>query len=318
MSLVYIAEKFKQHEQKEIDFEKEKIVSFSQYSRYKKCPKSWELRYVRKEKISSPSIYFVYGTAMHEAIQEFLHTCYTQSIKKAEALDLEGMLLQKMKSEYSAAMEEHGGHFSTKEELAEFYSDGCAILKFIKKKRRLYFSSRDLELIGVELPLSVAPDANRPNVIMQQYLDLVFKDKTTGRYKIVDIKTAKNGWNKWKRQDKTVTNQLVLYKREFCKEYNIPEDMVDVEYFIVRQKIDPDSMWPIPRVSQFSPSNGSVSLNRATKDFQEFLDECFDSEGNYIDKSHPAFMGRGGFNCAYCEYNDREDLCPKSKRIDNA
>lgn len=317
MSLVYVSEKFNR-EQRDIDFTKEKIVSYSQYSKYKKCPKSWELRYVRKEKISSPSIYFVYGTAMHEVIQEFLHTAYTQSVKAAEALDLQGMLLTKIKSEYTTAMEEHGEHFSTREELSEFYSDGCEILKFLKKKRRLYFSSRDMELIGVELPLQVAPDPNRPNVVMQQYLDLVFKEKSTGKYKIVDIKTAKNGWNKWKRKDKTTTNQLVFYKSQFCREYNIPEDMVDIEYFILRQKIDPDSMWPIPRISQFSPSDGKVSQNRATQDFQKFLDECFDSNGEYIDKSHPPFMGRGGFNCMYCEYNEREDLCPKSKRIPDA
>lgn len=317
MSLVYVAEKFNR-EQREIDFSKEKIVSFSQYSRYKKCPKSWELRYVRKEKISSPSIYFVYGTAMHETIQEFLHTAYTQSVKAAEAMDLNGMLLEKIKHEYKTAMEEHGDHFSTREELSEFYSDGCEILRFLRKKRRLYFSSRDMELIGVELPLQVAPDSNRPTVMMQQYLDLVFREKSTGKYKIIDIKTAKNGWNKWKRKDKTTTNQLVLYKSEFCKMYNIEPDMVDIEYFILRQKIDPDSMWPIPRISQFSPSDGSVSMKRAVSDFQTFLDECFDSNGEYIDKSHPALMGRGGFNCMYCEYDGREDLCPKSKRIPDA
>lgn len=299
----------------EINWETDKIVSYSQYSMYNKCPKSWELRYVRKHKVASQSIHFVYGTAMHEVIQKYLHVCYTESIKAADALDLRQLLLEALKKEYAAAIEQSGEHFSSKEQLSEFYSDGCMILNYIKKKRTSYFKSKNVKLIGIELPILVSPDEDRPNIKLQQYLDLVFYDESEKRYRIVDIKTAKNGWNQYKRKDKFVTNQLVLYKQHFCDKFSIDPDIVDIEYFILRQKIDPDSLWPIKRVSSFSPSSGKVSLKRVSKSFQEFLDACFDKNGQYKDISHPALTGERGWNCTYCDYRDLEHLCPPDKRI---
>ena len=317
MSLKYATGVFGLVTEGEVNFDTDKIVSFSQYSKYKKCPKSWELHYVRKHKIPSQSISFVYGTAMHETIQSFLHTCYVKSAKAAGEMDLNGLLMESIKNEYKSAVEKSGEHFSSKEQLVEYYSDGVEILKYLKTKRTRYFSTKGTKLIAIELPLTVQPDPSRPNIKLQQHLDLVFYDTVTKRYLILDIKTAKNGWNAYKKKDKSTTNQLVLYKKWFCEKFNIPHDKVDIEYFILRQKIDPDSLWPIKRISQFSPASGKIAMAQLTKDFQSFLDDCFDSTGQYQDKSHPAFAGKGKFNCRFCEYNDREDLCPKANRIEN-
>lgn len=301
----------------EVNMETDKIVSFSQYSRYKKCPKSWELNYVRKQKISNESISFVYGQAMHSTIQMFIHTCYTKSVKAANQFDINAFFLEELKTEYKTRMEKNGSHFSSKDQLTEYYLDGIEILKFLKSKRTRYFSTKGTKLIAIELPIVAVPDKNRPNIKLQQHLDLVLYDTITKKYKIVDIKTAKTGWNQYKRKDKSTTNQLVLYKKEFCEKYKIDPDNVEIEYFILRQKIDPDSLWPIKRISQFSPASGRIAMGQLQKDFKSFLDECFDDKGQYIDKSHPAITGRRGFNCTYCEYNDREDLCPKSNRMEN-
>lgn len=300
-----------------INFDTDKIVSFSQYSKYKKCPKSWELHYVRKQKIPSQSIAFVYGTAMHEVIQSFLHVCYTKSIKKAAELDLNGMLMDVLKREYKTAVEKNGEHFSSREQLIEYYSDGVEILKYLKSKRAKYFSTKGVKLVGIELPLTVQPDPSRPNIKLQQHLDLVFYDSSVKRYLILDIKTAKNGWNQYKKKDKNTTNQLILYKKWFCGKFDIDTDKVDVKYFILRQKIDPDSLWPIKRISEFSPASGKIAISQLTKDFQKFLDDCFDANGEYIDKSHPAFAGKNKWNCTYCDYNERLDLCPLSNRIEH-
>jgi hypothetical protein len=301
----------------EINWEVDKIVSYSQYSKYKKCPKSWELRYVRKHKVPAMSIHFVYGTAMHRVIQEYLHTCYTKSVKASNEMDLPSRLMELIKEEYMQAVTESGSHFSSKEQLSEFYKDGCEILNFIKKKRTAYFSTKDTVLIGVELPLTVKPDPKRPNILLQQHLDLVFYDKKSNKYTIMDIKTATRGWNQYKRKDKDTVNQIVLYKKHFCDKFNIDPKNVNVVYFILRQKIDEDSLWSISRVSEFKPSAGSLTIKQLTNSFQSFLDDCFDSNGQYIDKSHPAYAGKNGWNCTYCEYNEREDLCPTQNRINN-
>ena len=299
----------------QVNWETDKIVSFSQYSKYTKCPKSWELAYVRKHKIFSESIHLVYGQAMHSVIQQYLHTCYVKTVKKANELDLNAMLMDELKKEYKSRFEKTGKHFSNQEQLAEFYTDGVEILKHIKSKRSKYFPSKDTKLMAIELPLTVSPDPNRPTIKLQQHLDLVFYDTDSKVYTILDLKTSTRGWNDAKKKDKATINQLVLYKKTFCEKFNLEPDQVKIEYFIMRQKVDPDSLWPIKRVSQFSPASGKVTMSRLAKEFQEFLNECFDATGQYQDKNHPPLAGANYYNCRFCEYDELEDLCPKSKRI---
>lgn len=300
----------------EIDWKTDKMVSFSQFSKYRKCPRSWELYYVRKKRFPDESIHLVYGTAMHTTIQAFLHTCYTQSVKAANAMDLHQILLEELKSEYKDRLEKCDGvHFSTKEELGTFWMDGCAILDFLKKKRTLYFSTKGTKLMAIELPLLVSPDPNRPTIKLQSHLDLIFYDTDLKKYTIFDIKTSTRGWNEKKRKDKTTTDQLVLYKKLFCDKFGIDPKQVDVVYFILRQKIDPDSLWPIKRVSEFKPASGNVSMKKVMRAFHEFLDDCFDENGQYLDKKHPAIAGKFLYNCRFCPYDEHEDLCPRDNRI---
>ena len=41
-------------------------ISYSQYAMYSKCPKQWELAYVKKLRTFQQSIHTIFGTAMHE------------------------------------------------------------------------------------------------------------------------------------------------------------------------------------------------------------------------------------------------------------
>ena len=53
----------------EINYKTDKVVSFSQYSTYKSCPHKWYLEYVKGYRDEKPNMYFVFGTAIHEALQ---------------------------------------------------------------------------------------------------------------------------------------------------------------------------------------------------------------------------------------------------------
>jgi len=304
---------------KEVDYGSgEKMVSWSQYTKYRKCPKSWELKYIHKHKLPSDSIHLIYGTAMHEVIQTYLHTAYHETVKEANAMDLNTMLMNELSSEYKKAYEKSGIHFSSPEQLSEYYSYGIEIIEYLRKKRTRYFTTKNTKLIGIEMPIFTQPHEDFDKVKMQSFLDLVFYDKKWGEYLIVDIKTSTKGWNKWKRKDKLSTDQIVLYKHYFCNMFNINPKKVKVEYFILRNKVDPDAMYPIPRISEFEPSNGSISMKRIHKDFLDFIEECFVGDGEYnIDREYPALKGRNDFNCTFCEYKDRHDLCPPENRISN-
>ena len=278
MSLKYATGIFGLVTEDGINFDTDKIVSFSQYSKYKKCPKSWELHYVRKHKVPRQSISFVYGTAMHETIQSFLHTCYVKSAKSANDMDLSGMLMESIKNEYKDAVEKSGEHFSSKEQLIEYYSDGVEILKFLKSKRTRYFSTKGTKLVALELPLTVQPDPSRPNIKLQQHLDLVFYDTVTKKYLIVDIKTAKNGWNDYKKKDKATTNQLVLYDVQNVPEMKFLWDMSPMSVNLVKET---DKHWYDYITSLLAIIGGTYTtlglINRTLLGiFKCFgLDDCF-------------------------------------------
>jgi hypothetical protein len=55
-----------------IDHAYQKAVSYSQYSIYNNCEYQWYLSYIKKESSFTHSIHTVYGTSMHETLQEYL------------------------------------------------------------------------------------------------------------------------------------------------------------------------------------------------------------------------------------------------------
>ena len=152
-------------------------ISYSQLSMYNECPLKWKLNYVDKLSISESNIYLIFGTAMHTVLQKYLEIMYHDSVKNADLLPLEEMLRDEMILRFNQDMVEEGGKPPcTKEELKEFFQDGCDIIDFFKKKRGDYFSKRGYKLIGCEVPIEV--DLKK-NINIVGYLDIVILDEIT-------------------------------------------------------------------------------------------------------------------------------------------
>lgn len=291
-------------------------ISYSQYSQYQKCPLSWKLKYIDKFKIDEPSIHSVFGTSMHNVIQSYLQVLMNETVKKSDELDFDKMLLTELKQNYASDVQKYQKHFSTKEELTEFYIDGLETLKWLRRRRKEYFDRKHWELVGIELPLLLPPDETRSNVILVSYLDIVFRDKNTKKFYIFDLKTSRKGWSQWDKKDETKIDQLLMYKLFFSRQYNVPIESVEVEFYILKRKIEEDSMYPQKRVQTFKPSQGSISYNRTMKNFQKFIDHCFLPDGSYNGlASYKPMAGKNYFNCKFCDFKNREDLCPKQNRI---
>jgi len=193
---------FPVHEEKKGDSK----VSYSQYTMWANCPKQWKLTYMDGHKDFDPSIHLVFGTAMHETLQEWLQVLYNQGPSEADKLDLGQLLLDSMAQEYKVMMARYGQKFTTKDEMNEFYDDGIQIIDFIKKNRTDYFSTKKLKLVGVELPIYY-PTSNE-NIMMKGFIDLVFEDQD-GIIEIWDIKTSTRGWNEYQKKDKTKSGGFV-------------------------------------------------------------------------------------------------------------
>jgi len=118
---------------------KQKTVSYSQFSLYAKCPQRWKLDYLDNLRVYEQTVHTIFGTAFHNTLQNFLTVMYNESVKAAEAIDINLYLQEQMYAEYKTAVERNGGvHFSTPKELAEFLQDGVEILKYIKRHRGVY------------------------------------------------------------------------------------------------------------------------------------------------------------------------------------
>lgn len=292
-----------------------KYVSYSQFSTFQKCPQQWKLVNVDKIKLREASIHTIFGDSMHTVIQHYLKVLFTETVKKSNELDFGKMLSEEMKQNYTKEVEKQQKHFLSKEELTEFYVDGLEILNFLRKKRTRYFDKKHEELIGIEVPLAINTN-NDSNIYLKGYLDVIFRDKTDGKIRILDLKTSTKGWSDYDRKDETKIAQLLLYKVYFSKQYNVSIDNIDVEFIILKRKIQTDSMYPIPRIQVFKPAQGNISYNKALKEFNKFISSCFLPDGSFNEMfKFEAKCGRNNFNCRYCEFDSKEDLCPKQNRI---
>ena len=153
---------------------RKKSVSYSQFALWEQCPYSWKLQYVDKAIPWSDNIHTLFGTAMHEVLQEYIRVMYTKSIVEADKLLLEEELEDRMKKLFMEIKMRNGGEeFCTKDEMMEFYNDGLKIIDFFKKKRGMYFSKKCYELLGIETALNW----DLPNNLkFKGFIDLIIKD----------------------------------------------------------------------------------------------------------------------------------------------
>lgn len=284
----------------EINFLKDKVVSFSQLNIFD-CPLRWSLHYIEGIKPFSSNIYTVFGSALHTTIQRYLDVMYNKSIVKANELDLPEILYEEMEKEYLKEQKNNKGkHFSKPSTLYEFYEDGVKILDYFKKKRANFFSKRNWHLIGCEFPINIYPHPKYPNVLFVGYIDIVMYNENTKKFYLYDIKTSTKGWGKKEKKDENKVSQLVLYKVFFSKLYNIPLKDIEIEYLITKRKIWEESEWPIPRISRFSPPSGKIKQKRAMEKLLNFIEQGFAPDKGYSKENN--FKPNPSNNCIWCPF----------------
>jgi len=287
-------------------------ISYSQYSLWANCPLSWKLKYVDGVRFDDASINTVFGTAMHEVIQEWLETTvYAGKDNLAKSVDLSEPLKTKFITLFqeNTTVDANGNKvfLCDKKTLMEFYNQGCEILSYVQQHRNKIFPSKDTVLAGIEYPIETEV---RPGVTFIGYVDIITKNEKTGKVTIIDLKTSRSGWTQAQKSDHIKLNQILLYKKFISEKFNTPLEMIGTEFIILKRTISENSPYPIPRVSTFEPSNGKPSVNRAWGHIEKFLDECFDGEGNYRTDLITATPSKD--SCKYCVYKDKEVYCSES------
>jgi hypothetical protein len=278
-------------------------VSFSQYSMWSSCPQQYKLNYIDKLGESSGNIHTLFGSSMHETIQHYLSVMYGVSKKQADEIELDRLLLDRMKENFTKEKEALSeGTPCTQIELEEFYGDGRRILTWFKKYCSKFYSKSGYELVGIEIPLN----ANiKPGVHFIGFIDIVLRDLASNEIIIIDLKTSTMGWNQYQKADKMKNSQILLYKKYYSELFNVPITKIKVEYQIMRRKLPEDSAFPIPYISKHVPPNGTPSVNKVYDEFMEFINTVFDDEGSFKDIPYPKVPGQNKKNCKWCEFMNR-------------
>ena len=278
-------------------------VSFSQYSMWSSCPHQYKLNYIDKLGESSSNIHTIFGIAMHETIQHYLSVMYGVSKKQADEINLDKLLLEKMKDAFTKEKDSLSeGAPCTQIQLEEFYGDGRRILAWLTKNMQKFYSKSGYELVGIEIPLNAKI---KEGVNFIGFIDIVLRDLAENSIIIIDLKTSTMGWNQYQKADKMKNSQILLYKKYYSELFNIPLNKIKVEYQILRRKLPEDSAFPIPHVSKHIPAHGAPSVTKVYDEFMTFIHTVFDDEGKFRDIEFPKVPGQNKKNCKWCEFMSR-------------
>jgi len=293
-----------EHTPHQIDYRREKNVSASQILMYDECPHKWKLSKIDKLQIYTPSVHTVFGTAMHEVIQDWLHIMYSQSAKAANEVNLREQLKLKMREVYEKERKKTKEIFTTADELNSFFLDGLEILSYLQKKRSSYFSLKNTYLAGIETDIV---QEIRPNVYFKGYIDLVFYNKLADTYTIIDIKTSTRGWSDYEKKNDAKIAQILLYKEFFAKQFNVSVDQINVEYFILRRKINEDADFVARRVQEWRPASGKVKRGKAVKLLNDFVNNAFKNGDYNLEGDFAPTPSKSA--CMFCPYKEEKSLC---------
>ena len=278
-----------------------KSISHSQFTAYNECNLKWKLRYIDKLSLSGGNIHTLFGSAMHTVLQEYLTTMYNKSIVEAEKLKLDVMLKEQMIKEFNIIRARWKIIPCEQKDMVEFYQDGVEIIKHFRKHRNKYFMKKNYELIGVEVPIFMNI---QEGVQLKSFLDVVIRNKVSGRITIIDLKTATRGWWDYQKKDFYKKSQLLMYKQFYSDKFDVSLDKIDVYFLILKRKIAKKSDFPISRLQKFEPAHGKPSVNKTMKAFHEVRELIFDSKGEY--RTNRDYAAKPGSACKFCEFYDTE------------
>ena len=291
--------------------DKKKKVSYSQFSKWYSCARRFYWDKVMKKEIKDSNLNTCFGTAIHEAIQEYIKKLYTEGATFADSLDLNKMFKEAFDREIAKDNVK-----SESEEYSAFVMDAVDILRtFVHSPNRTkHFPTGKYEFIDVELEIE---QNILNNVSFIAYIDLVLKDKSTGRIKIVDIKTSTNGWNKWQKEDNSKLYQLLLYKLFYAKKFQVDPKNIDIEFFILKRKLMENVSFPQSRIQIVKPKDDKREMIKCSDLFVDFIKDCFDSEGKHKTdiNIYPRNPGKAKKNCKYCSHH--KTLCDGKSDVDD-
>ena len=105
--------KVKNYQPQTMNYAYQRSISYSQYAMWASCPYKWYLTYVEKKQPYQASIHTVFGTAMHETMQDYITVMYNESGTAADKINLEELFTERFRAIYSQEYEKTKEHFES-------------------------------------------------------------------------------------------------------------------------------------------------------------------------------------------------------------
>ena len=192
-------------------------ISFSEFKLFTECAHRHLVEKHLRLVEQPPSIHLYFGSAIHEAIEHGVEEGFGP---ERRAKYFKDMFIKEMMNN----IPDH-----PKEEVEQFTEQGINILSILDVEGLI----DDYEIVSVEEPLY---EHVYDRFYFKGFVDLVVKNRKSGRIIIIDWKTSGEKWNMfWKEKDWAFMMQMKFYKYFWCRKNNVDLESVDCRYIVLNR-----------------------------------------------------------------------------------
>lgn len=248
-------------------------ISFSSFRDFLTCPRYFKLVHIDNLKGFEGNIFTAFGKSIHFVCEN--------RIGKDDGDDVWNNTFEFMFLKEIQELPEETKEKITQEDVDSFTNQGFEIIAEVFDGLKDYFG--EFEVFSVEEKLLEPIDYFDTETLFKGFIDLVLKT-SDGKYHLIDYKTCSWGWDKYKKSDKILGYQLVLYKYFFSKKYNIPLDDIFTHFGLLK------------RTAKVSKKIELFKVSSGTKKTQGTLDVL----KNSIITINKNFFPKNKTKCKYC------------------
>jgi len=218
-------------------------ISFSELKTWDECPFKRKLTYQDKIKLFTSNEYTIFGTSMHE-------TCEKSMLGKIKEEDCSDYF----ETNFKDAIEKVKTEIVLNETLVkDMVTQGKDIFKDLFAAIKEYLG--EYEVIACEEQLMESID-DCQDYNFKGFIDLILKT-SDGKYHIIDHKSCGWGWDMKKKTHPMTTYQLTLYKKFYSKKLNIPLDLIETHFCLLKRTAKKN------RVELFRVTSGDKKMENA-------------------------------------------------------
>lgn len=253
-------------------------ISYSNISTYVGCPHQWFKHYIQGLRVKKGSIDTIYGTAIHEAIQQYLKWYYEtpgstkelQSNKQATINKYVMYFINRLQENKTIEQTQDSSLIIFDEQVEQYAKFGLDLLTQFIPNTSKFFKKKDTMLFGIEVQLNQKMDWSQINFC--GYLDIVLYNKKDDKYKIIDLKTSRRGWSDREKNDIVKRLQLQLYKYFFSRKMNIPMKNIQTQFLILKKQLF-ECKYKLSRLQRYQPPSSDVTINKSVQYVKSIMDE---------------------------------------------